>query len=51
MFDEDPDNSYEHYKCDNCGGTITLNRNTKEWECDHCDFTAKDTQHKNKKGE
>lgn len=37
-FDEDPADDYEHYQCDKCGGSVSLNEDKSLWECDTCDF-------------
>lgn len=41
VFDEDPNDAYEHYQCEKCGGSIRRSQeNKKVWECNTCDFTA-----------
>lgn len=40
-FDEDPNDVYEHYQCEKCGGSVRQAMQDKTlWECDTCDFWA-----------
>ena len=41
-FDEDTDDDYEHFSCDNCHyGSVRLNDDKTAWECNSCTFKEK----------
>lgn len=41
-FDEDPNDAYEHYQCEKCGGSVRQSPQDKTlWECDTCVFWAR----------
>lgn len=46
-FDQDPDEDYEHYQCEVCGGSIRLNKDETLWECDTCDLQHVNSKRKN----
>ena len=41
-FDAIPEDREKTYQCPQCGGNVTLQKTTQQWECDNCDFIGGD---------